>query len=178
MEGAWEVTIMSHQPKVPGMYLLSGTMRPQPFATALERRHTQLLEQDSATGLRGAHKENQVPLVPDSPPSPTPHSPAQVCLVWEFLRPVPKAGPLLVAGLSLTPNVLPISTFAAWTETLPLHRGSSASAIPFNQSPHVPPPLLIDPLKSLLRTWPSPGISAPLSPPFWHWRAPFHHLGL
>lgn len=65
-----------------------------------------------------------------------------------------------MAGLSPSPYALPISTFAAWTEMPPLLRGSSASAIPFNQSPRVRPPLLIDPLKSRLRTWPSPEISA------------------
>lgn len=62
------------------------------------------------------------------------------CLVWEFIRPVPKAGPLLVAGLSPSLSILPISIFAAWSETLPLCRGSPASAILFNQSPPVPPP--------------------------------------
>lgn len=88
------------------------------------------------------------------------------CLVWEFLRPVPKAGPLLVAGLFPSPSVLSICISAAWSETLPLRRGSSASAILFNQSPRVPPPVLIDPLKSLLRTWPNPGSLLPFRPEF------------
>lgn len=41
---------------------------------------------------------------------------------------------------------------------------SSASAIPFNQSSTRPAPLLVDPWKSLLRTWPDPGVSLPFRP--------------
>lgn len=85
------------------------------------------------------------------------------CLVWEFIRPVPKAGPLLVAGLSPSLKILPISIFAAWSETLPLCRGSPASAILFNQSPRVPPPVLIVPSSA---RGPAQGSLLPFRPEF------------
>lgn len=76
---------------------------------------------------------------------------------------------MLGVGLSLSPKQSSFPPFAAWTEIRPLLHLQSHLTNP----PHVPPPLLVDPLKSLLRTWPSPKISAPLSPRIWRFPPPW-----
>lgn len=81
------------------------------------------------------------------------------CLVWEFLRPVPKAGLLLVAGLSSSPSVLPISILLLGQKPCLF-----ALALQHLQSPCVPPPVLIDPLSPSSARGPAQGSLLPFRP--------------
>lgn len=107
-------------------------------------------------------------------------SASQDGLSREFLGPVPESSPLR-RYLCLYP--IPHSPRDAHL-LLPLGQKPSPLAVlfgirdPIRPIPGAPPLLLIDLYKSLPRTWPGPGIAAPLSPPVWHKRIAFFFQAL